>query len=234
LHPFTYVCEDLIESLREFIPSGGEAQFLVSRLEKWRRLLEATRRGLSQPQLLGLIGELLFLEKLIPHLGSTAAVQSWLGPTGAPQDFQSAGRVFEIKVCAIAGHIVVISSLEQLHTGSTPANLIVFSIGTCDEGTEHAFTANMLVRRIRSLLNETTALPAFELKLAEVGYDENQPECDLLFTVEKVRAFDVHGCFPRLTPASVPDAIASATYCLDLDRCTQFEIPLSQVPGYES
>ena len=52
LHPFCSVCDDLIESLRNLTTPGGEAPYLLNRLEKWRRLLETTRRGLSQPQLL--------------------------------------------------------------------------------------------------------------------------------------------------------------------------------------
>jgi len=234
LHPFGYVCEDLIESLRGFRPAGFEARFLLSRLEKWRRLLETTKKGLSQPQLLGLIGELLFLEKQIPRLGPTSAVESWLGPTGAPQDFQTGGRLFEIKVCAIASHVIVISSLEQLHTGSTPTNLVVYSVGACAEDRQGAFSANTLIQRVRSLLTEAAALPAFDLKLAGLGYDEDQPECGSPFMVEKVRAFDVNNSFPRLTPVSVPTGIDSASYCINLDQCADFEIPVSQVPGYES
>jgi hypothetical protein len=234
LHPFSYVCEDIIESLRQFTSPKGEALFLLNRLEKWRRLLETTKKGLSQPQLLGLIGELLFLEKLIPAQGATAAVESWLGPTGAPQDFQSGGRIFEIKTCAIGAHVVIISSLEQLHTGSTPTNLIVFSIGSCAKDQPGSSTTNSLVVRIREALSETSASSGFELKLAELGYDEHQPECDSSYLVEKIRAFEVRDSFPRLTPASVSAAISSAIYCLDLDQCAEFEIPLSKVPGYES
>ena len=47
--------------------------------------------------------------------------------------------------------------------------------------------------------------------------------------VDTVRAFAVRESFPRLTPASVPRAISSATYSLDLDRCNEFEIPFSRV-----
>ena len=234
LHPFCYVCEDLIDSLRQLRSPGSEALFLLNRLEKWRRLLETTKKGLSQPQLLGLMGELIFLERLIPVLGATAAVESWLGPTGAPQDFQSGGRIFEIKVCAIGAHIVIISSLEQLHTGAAPTNLLVFSIGTCATNHTGAFTIKALVLRIRQALSESPALSGFELKLAETGYDEDQPECDSSHIVENVRGFDVRDSFPRLTPASVSVAIPSATYCLDLDHCSEFEIPMSQVLGYES
>lgn len=231
LHPFCYVCEDLIESLRPYKSAGREALFLLNRLEKWRRLLETTKRGLSQPQLLGLIGELLFLERLLPLLGPTPAVESWLGPTGAPQDFQSGGRIFEIKVCQIGAHIVVISSLEQLHTGSTPTTLIVYSIGSCASDQPGAFTIKTIIQRIRQALSETPASSTFELRLAEVGFDENQLECDSSCVVEHVRAFDVRNSFPRLTPPTVSAAIPSATYCLDLDHCTEFEIPFSEVPG---
>jgi hypothetical protein len=231
LHPFSYVCEDMIESLHRFTSPQGEALFLLNRLEKWRRLLETTKKGLSQQQLLGLMGELLFLEKLIRAHGPTAAVESWLGPAGAPQDFQSGGRIFEIKVCAIGAHIIIISSLEQLHTGTTPTNLIVFSIGSCAKEQTNSFTANTLILRIRETLSEAVALSGFELRLAEIGYDQNQAECDSYYLAEKMRAFEVRNSFPRLTPGSVPAAIPSATYFLDLDQCSEFEIPISQVPG---
>jgi hypothetical protein len=234
LYPFRYVCDDLIESLRTYTNTGSEALFLLHRLEKWRRLLEASKRGLSHAELVGLIGELLFLERLIHSIGPVAAVDAWLGPSGAPQDFQNGGRIYEIKSCAIGGHTVVISSLEQLHTGTTPTSLIVYGIGSCGADSSGAFTLNQLLTRIRQVLESTTATSTFELKLGEVGYDEKQPEAESPFVVQKIRAFDVRNTFPRLTPTTVSPAVTSATYGLDLDHCGEFEISLSQVPGYES
>lgn len=230
LHPFCSVCDDLIESLRFFPPPGAEAPFLLNRLEKWRRLLETTRKGFSQPQLLGLIGELLFLERLIAQIGPASAVTAWLGPGGAPQDFQTGGQLYEIKVCPVGAHLVIINSLEQLHTANTPTTLIVFAVGSSAVDQTGAFTPNGIVSRIRQLLTTDSAASSnFELKLAELGFDETQPECEEGFLVETVRAFAVHDSFPRLTPAFVPRAIPSATYSLDLDRCAEFEIPFSRV-----
>jgi len=230
LHPFCSVCEDLIESLRNFTQPGSEAVFLLNRLEKWRRLLEATRKGLSQPQLLGLMGELLFLEQLIGRIGATPAITSWLGPTGAPQDFETGGQIYEIKVCPIGAHEVIVSSLEQLHTANTPTRLIVFSIGPSSSEQPRAFTPNTLVSRIRnSLTDHPLAASDFELKLADLGFDENQPECDVPLIAERARAFEVRNSFPRLTPVSVPSGIIAATYSLNLDQCLDFEIPFSQV-----
>jgi hypothetical protein len=177
-----------------------------------------------------LIGELLFLERLIAQVGPASAMTAWLGPGGAPQDFQTGGQLYEIKVCPIGAHIVVISSLEQLHTANTPTTLVVFSIGSSSVEQSGAFTPNGIVSRIRqSLADDSAASSNFELKLAEVGFDETQPECEEGFLVDTVRAFAVRESFPRLTPASVPRAISSATYSLDLDRCNEFEIPFSRV-----
>ncbi|HLY61303.1 MAG TPA: PD-(D/E)XK motif protein [Terriglobia bacterium] len=231
LHPFSHVCEDLIASLRQFHPAGREAAFLLTRLEKWRRLLEATRKGLSHEELLGLIGELLFLERLIARVGEAPAINAWLGPTGAPQDFQSGEHIYEIKVCAIAAHKIAISSLDQLHTPGTHTTLIVFSIGSAGAEQGGAFSTNSLVSRIRRLISDPIASSAFDVKLAEVGFDETQEESDALFVVDKERAFDVRRGFPCLTPLSVPSAVVSAQYCIDLDGCAQFEIPFSSVTG---
>lgn len=228
LHPFCQVCEDLIESLRYFRGPGTEATFLLIRLEKWRKLLETTRKGLSQAELMGLLGELLFLERLINSLGASDAIDSWRGPAGAPQDFQSGGYLYEIKVCKVGSHFVTISSLDQLHTASTPTALIVFYIGA-STNRPGAFSPNSLVSKIRTLITDPVVSSAFERKLAEVGFDEAQPESSSLFIAENERAFSVRDGFPRLTPVSVPSAIGTATYTIDLDQCTSFEIPASRV-----
>lgn len=231
LHPFRYVCDDLVECLRHHTRQESASALMLQRLEKWRRLLEVSRKGLSQAEIQGLVGELLFLEKLALAIGSPAAVEAWLGPSGAPQDFQSAGHIYEIKACAIGGHTVVISSLEQLNTGTAPANLIVYGVGSSSADASRAFSLNQLVLRVRNLLDGTGASSTFELKLAELGYDEKQAEADSPVIVQSVRAFTIGNSFPRLTPSVVAPAIASATYCLDLDQCKQFEIPTSEVPG---
>lgn len=228
LHPFSYVCDDLIEGLRHFNTADGEAPFLLTRLENWRRLLEATKKALSHEELLGLLGELLFLEQLIPRLGSKSAIDAWLGPTGTPQDFQSGGHIYEIKVCPLGAHTVIISSLDQLHTSSIPTSLVVFSIGSAGLAQAASFSANSLVTRIRNLIQDPIALSAFDGKLLQAGFDEAQVESDSFFIVDRIKAFDVRDGFPRLTPLSVPQAIVDARYSLDLDHCREFEVSVSQ------
>lgn len=228
-NPFSSVCQDLIESLRDIKSESEEPTFLVNRLEKWRRLLEPRRKGLTESEIRGLIGELLFLEKLIMKCGEVQAVEAWLGPEGAPQDFQLQGCLYEVKTCTVGSHVTKITSLEQLHTSGAPTYLIVLFVATAAEGQNGAFCLNDLVLRLRDRIVTNAASAIFELKLTELGFDEGQVECNSKFLFEKARSFHVTEAFPRLTPTQVPAAVASATYCLDLDQCAEFEISYSQV-----
>src|SRR6185295_5802854 len=45
---------------------------------------------------IGLLGELLFLKRLL-DAGEAAALSSWVGPSGEPHDFRTAQREFEVK-----------------------------------------------------------------------------------------------------------------------------------------
>lgn len=228
VHPFSYVCDDLIEGLRHVHPPGQAVAFLLARLQNWRRLLEGTKRRLSHEELLGLIGEILLMERLIPHLGPRASVNAWLGPAGASQDFQTGGHFYEVKSCAIGSHTVTVSSLEQLHTSGAASTLIVFFIGAAGEPQFGSFSANSLIARVRQLISDPVAASAFDGKLLQVGFDESQPESDGLFILDKEMAFDVRDEFPRLTPLSVPRGILGAKYYLDLEECLEFEISISQ------
>jgi len=229
IHPFCYVCDDLIESLRHLAVVEGEATFLLGRLENWRRLLEPTKKALSREELLGLVGELLFLEYLIPHLGAKAAIDAWIGVMGAPQDFQSGGQIYEVKVCALGAHTVIISSLDQLYTSGTQTTLVVFAIGSAGSAQAEAFSPNSLISRIRGIILDPIVLSAFNGKLLQASFDESQAEADSFFAVSGRRTFDIRDGFPCLTPVSVPRAVVSAQYSINLDDCREYEVPFPRV-----
>ena len=66
-------------------------------------------------ELRGLVGELLYLERVaIPKYGIEAAVACWVGPKGADQDFVSQDKRIEVKTIREGADRVRISSAEQL------------------------------------------------------------------------------------------------------------------------
>ena len=109
---FGRLCQDLVDATRTAVPTLG-AEAVLRRLGRWRKLLEVGQRTtLSDAALRGLIGELWFLQHVaLRRLGADAAVQGWVGPLDAPQDFIVGEEVFEIKTCTPAASHVTIASL---------------------------------------------------------------------------------------------------------------------------
>ena len=71
---FGRLCQDLVDSTRAATKENGAAA-LFQRLNRWRRLLEPGRVGLSDSELRGLYGELWFLWTMaIPVHGAVDAV----------------------------------------------------------------------------------------------------------------------------------------------------------------
>lgn len=62
---------------------------------------------------LGLIGELMFLERLVKKSGLDA-LDSWLGPIGEPHDFRIQAHEFEVKTTVSTHRIHTIHGMEQL------------------------------------------------------------------------------------------------------------------------
>ena len=62
---------------------------------------------------IGLIGELIFLERLI-EIEGPRAIDSWLGPFGEPHDFRISTREFEVKTTVSPRRLHTIHGLEQL------------------------------------------------------------------------------------------------------------------------
>ena len=133
---FAALCSDIVTSTRSGVGEAEAAAAILTRLDRWRALLEGDRKALTNSALRGLIGELLILEAdLLPHLPALDAVGSWTGPLGSAQDFwlPSSQRI-EVKALRPEATTVRINGLEQLefvlgsaHSGDRP-------VGRCRPG----------------------------------------------------------------------------------------------------
>lgn len=215
---FAAFCRDIISFTRDGTADADLGDAVLSRLNRWRSLLEREASGLSDEILRGLIGELTVLEShLLQILPADAAIAAWQGPSGAAQDFLlSSGDLIEVKTADRDAQSVHINGLAQLASDGllTLAVVRVQATGVAATG---AVTAPTLVNRLRgALIEHPDAARAFEASLAVLGWHDHPAHEDVAVRVLHIEAFKVGSGFPKLTPTSVPAGVEEVTYTVSL------------------
>ncbi|MGF6287215.1 PD-(D/E)XK motif protein [Pseudomonas silensiensis] len=226
LELFSLFCEDLIESSRSSFDLLESFAFVIGRLASWRQLFELGDLGLlSENQIRGLCGELLYLRTLVESIGALAAVGAWVGPSRADQDFQAQSHAWEIKTIRPGCDVIKISSETQLDTKLRSIDLVVIELGNCAVASQGAFTLNSMVGEIQNLLKPNyQARLLFDNLLFKAGYIL-RPEYDALnLVVRNVAVFGVHVGFPCITPRCLPVGVSKVKYELSLTECEIFKI----------
>lgn len=223
---FSHLCEDLIESSRLIPGTTNPARFVLARFERWQRLLKYGHTGLlTEPAIRGLICELLFLQHVsIPRYGFSKAIQGWVGPLDAPQDFCYPDGTFEVKSIHTGSTKVIISSAEQLDDTGIPLDLVAIALDPATRESEGSFCLNDMVSNIRDFLREEhAALSLFEERLLAAGYIDSDEYKNLFFKAAGWRYFTVCDGFPRIIRSHIAPGIGKVTYELDLTSCEPFE-----------
>lgn len=216
---FAGLCRDIIAFTRSGVAEAGAAAAILSRVERWRRLLDDDREGMSALAVKGLIGELMVLEaEVLPAFPAFDAVSSWIGPLGAAQDFLlPSGQRIEVKAVRPDARTVQINGLSQLDPGTDPLTLVVIRLADAGAEAPAALTALKIIDRLRRRLAEAPqALNEFESRLAAVGWHEHSGHANLAVTVEAIDQHVVESDFPRLMSKTVPSGVVQADYTIML------------------
>ncbi len=142
---------------------------LSQELQYFAELL-AERGLLGIERQIGLLGELLFIERLIQHIGLTAAVDAWVGPDGEPHDFRFSNRDFEVKTTVRSRRVHVIHGAGQL--APVPGRpLYIASILLAPPGAGAGFSLFGQVTQLRAALTaDLSRQRQFDRRLEETGY----------------------------------------------------------------
>lgn len=224
---FTQLCNDLIEASRGIDPQGDSGAFLLSRVARWRRLLEFGKDGsLSEQELRGLIGELVFMNRFaIPMWPPDASIEAWVGPFDASQDFCFPDLSIEVKTIRPGSPTVKISSIAQLDTTGGRLLLAVLSLSASTAEDPKAVSVANIVDDLRcKLAPSEPAAREFNSRLAAAGYVDSQKYENTFFRVGDIRLFEIKDNFPRLTRRELPEGVVEARYDISLAACANFEI----------
>ncbi len=217
---------DLVENVCSRVRNGeGSHTALASAIDEFRDLLSRSRQLVDRSRIVGLMGELLFLNTALDS--NSKAATFWTGPGGGRRDFLFPEAAVEIKTTEQStGRNVVIHSLAQLATDDADELFLMFY--RLEENPGKGMAVSDLVQAIRAKLDSAEF---FDKKLEEVGYNGSSSESWNAFRWSLLEAapYRVADGFPRITPATFPKGppagVSQVTYQLDLDTAETFAIP---------
>ena len=176
----------------------GLAAAVRSGVRRYRDML-APRAGLSDPEEIGLFGELLLLDFLVGALGAGPAIESWQGPLSEEHDFVFADLHLEVKTTVSERRRHVIGSLEQLvPLSDVPLGLVSIQITRADPLSGRTLAA--LVAEVRRAADGYSA--PLDERLERIGWRPD--DADLYPTVWVLRSvprvYWIDSEFPALSP----------------------------------
>lgn len=222
---FLNFCSDIIEYSRAAQNSTNALDMVIKRYKQWNRLLEHQPKGLLDESLRkGLIGELVFLHQQVSNgRHPYDAVQGWVGPDGADQDFVYRNEWHEIKAVGSSATIVSISSVEQLDASSI-GELLIMRIDKCAPKKQGAITLNGTVKSVYDLIkDDPDATGLYEAKLSKYGYIDLPEYADQSYFFSGSHAYVVDDAFPKLRKDMMPAQVTSVQYSLSIAGIKNWE-----------
>lgn len=222
LECFSLFCYDLIKSTLGIVDDETAYKQLQTRYLSWKRMFKPNRGLLTESEIMGLIGELLYMrDYMIPIHGVDAALESWTGPEKTHKDFSLNDTWYEIKTISSGKESVRISSLEQLDSDIV-GYLVVYSLERMSPSF-NGVRLNELVAQIMDLIPIAIQRDLLLAKLELYGYDLSPEYDNYVYAVSDCVSYKVHDNFPRLVRKDIPVSVSRI----------QYEIILSEIEDYK-
>ena len=225
---FYRLCNDIIASASTAASETEAVAMTVARTWRWHHLLRGGGGGLlTAEEQKGLIGELLILERYgLALLPARNAVEGWLGPMGAPQDFVVGRTGVESKARATTtANEVVINSEYQLDDADLRALFLhISALDAATSDDDEGFTVTAVACRIRDRLaaSDELVVDRYNALLAAAGFRYDDDYSGTRWTGGERSIYRVEGAFPRLTKANLPSGISDVRYVLSVNECGAF------------
>ena len=222
LECFSLFCDDLIKSTVGIIDDETAYKQIQNRYLSWKRMFRPNRAHLNENEIMGLVGELLFMHNyMIPRFGTDATLDAWTGPEKTHKDYSMADTWYEIKTISSGKESVRISSLEQLDS-DLMGTLFVYSLERMSP-TFNGIKLNDLVADILKIIPIAIQRDLFLAKLELYGYDFSPEYDNYVFSLIDSSAYCVKEGFPRLNRKDIPTSVSRI----------QYEIILSEIENYK-
>lgn len=212
---FFAFCEDIIYTTRTIADNAKAFKVILDRFFSWKKMFSVQKSLLNESEVMGLIGELLFLRDfLFNKYGKSEAVKSWSGQELTHKDFSYNNIWYEVKAIHSGKDSVKISSLEQLEC-INDGELVVFSLEKMSS-TYSGITVNGLAVSLLNLLELDSDKDLFLSCIMKQGFIFNDNYDDQVFELVSMTRYQVNSNFPKLTRKDINKAILKVQYDLSL------------------
>ncbi len=221
---FYTFCEDIVEQTSDLKNEKDGYKAVTSRFFQWKKMFVLPKNEfLSEPEIMGLIGEILFLRNILgKKIGLSKALKSWSGQELTHKDFSRDDKWYEVKTISRGHSTVKISSLEQLESDKI-GELVVVSLEKMSPA-YNGITLNNLVIETRQMFASREESDDFLSKVSLQGYEYHKFYDDYVFELSSITSYIVNENFPKLTSKNVPNAIAKVNYDISLTDIMPFMI----------
>lgn len=215
---FVTICADVIAAAVSADRDEALEQ-LLGRLNAWRQFLRDRRDRLSRSETVGLIGELIVLERLLAD--DPGCIRCWESPVDGLHDFLYSGHAIETKASIGPSPAVTISRLDQLDTtGLRRLDLLHIRLIETSDGR----SLRDIITSVSGLLPDIAARGAFENMLLSRGLfpGDESARSDPKVQLRAIDGYGVTDGFPRLIRTMLPLAITDASYTLEVRALSAF------------
>lgn len=218
LRPFCDFLNTMIEATNLSCQSNQDAYNSICEVYFiMQKMFRSSSEILTESEIKGLIGELLFLrDALIPLYGPTKSLNSWTGSEKTRKDFSLDNEWYEIKAIDFGKDTVHISSIEQLDS-PIEGELVIFQLERMAEEFD-GITLNRLVKSLMDSLVSINDRDMLASKLSDTKYSIHPKYDEYVYNLRSMDRYQVNDSFPRLSRAKIPTAISKATFDLTISE----------------
>lgn len=218
---FYNFCEDIINQTASYSGADGYLE-IVNRYNQWKKMFYGNSKILSENEVLGLVGELLFLKDFCFQVyGVSNGLNGWSGPEPTHKDFSYKNEWYEIKSINSFRNTVSISSIEQLDS-TIDGKLVVYLFEKMSPSF-NGISLNALVGTISNMIQYETDKDIFFEKLKQVGYSYNEVYDNYVYNLIRVDKYIVNSEFPKIKADDLSNGICKVQYEISLSLIEKFK-----------
>lgn len=212
---FFKFCGDMIETTRNLDPKCDIIDFVSMRWNMWRLAFKNNNRSLTENEIKGLIGELIFLrDVMIPKYGIERSINSWQGPLNYHKDYEINDEWYEIKTVSDNSLTVKISSVQQLEdTEEQKGELVVITLSNTNKENSSKITISNIISNIDKEIDNMDLKRFFWGKLNNFGYVYEEEYENYIYKLENMSRYNVlDENFPRIISKKLQKGIVNVSY----------------------